>query len=358
MRMKRESRMVELTNFNQAGITRRDFVKVAGLGAFTVATAGALFAAAGADADAKQGEMIYRTLGSTGEKVSALGLGGFHFAEPKDVQESIRILRSAVDRGITFMDNCWDYHDGDSEVRMGKGLRDGYRDKVFLMTKIDGREKSSAARQIEESLKRLQTDHIDLMQFHEIIRMEDPDRVFAPGGALEAAVEARKAGKIRFIGFTGHKDPRIHLKMLETAAAHQFKFDAVQMPLNVMDAHYKSFEHEVLPVLVKNNIGVLGMKSLGSGIILKSKTVKPIECLHYALNLPTSVVITGIDSMKVLDQAFEAARTFRPLSDSELNALLAKTAQAASHGTFELFKTTSIFDSTATNPEWLGEEPE
>src|SRR3954466_7968657 len=356
MRMKRESRNVELTNFNQAGITRRDFVKVAAAGTFTVATAGPLFAAAGADADAKQGEMIYRTLGSTGEKVSALGLGGFRFAEPKDAQESIRVLRSAIDRGITFMDNCWDYHDGDSEVRMGKGLRDGYRDKVFLMTKIDGRKKSSAARQIEESLKRLQTDRIDLMQFHEIIRMEDPDRVFAPGGALEAALEAKKAGKIRYIGFTGHKDPKIHLKMLETAAVHQFKFDAVQMPLNVMDAHYRSFEHEVLPVLVKNNIGVLGMKSMGSGIILKSKTVKAIECLHYALNLPTSVVITGIDSMKILDQAFEAARTFKPMNEQQVASLLARTKNAAAKGEFELFKTATRFDGTTQHPEWLGLE--
>ncbi|HUR46074.1 MAG TPA: aldo/keto reductase [Candidatus Saccharimonadales bacterium] len=267
--------------------------------------------------------MIYRTLGSTGEKVSAIGLGGFHIGEPKDEALGIRIMRSAIDRGITFMDNCWDYHDGGSEVRMGKGLRDGYRDKVFLMTKIDGRKKSSAARQIDESLKRLQTDHIDLMQFHEIIRMEDPERIFAAGGALEAVLEAKKAGKIRYIGFTGHKDPKIHLKMLETATAHQFKFDAVQMPLNVMDAHYKSFEHEVLPVLVQNRIGVLGMKSMGSGVILKSKAVKPIECLHYALNLPTSVVITGIDSMNVLDQAFEAARTFEPMNQHQVASLLA-----------------------------------
>jgi predicted aldo/keto reductase-like oxidoreductase len=349
MRTKRGTRNAGLINLGQARITRRDFVKLAAAGTLTAATAGPLFAA-----EVKQGEMIYRTLGSTGEKVSALGLGGFHFAEPKDVQESIRILRSAIDRGITFMDNCLDYHDGDSEVRMGKGLRDGYRDKVFLMTKIDGGKKSSGARQIDESLKRLQTDHIDLMQFHEIIRMEDPDRVFAPGGALEAAVEARKAGKIRFIGFTGHKDPRIHLKMLETAAAHQFNFDAVQMPLNVMDAHYRSFEHEVLPVLVKNNIGVLGMKSMGSGIILKSKTVKPIECLHYALNLPTSVVVTGIDSMKILDQAFEAARTFKPLNEQQVAGLLARTKNAAAKGEFELFKTATRFDGTTQHPEWLG----
>jgi predicted aldo/keto reductase-like oxidoreductase len=340
----------EFTAFENPGITRRDFVKLAAAGMLAAGTPGPLLGA-----ESRRGDMIYRTLGSTGEKVSAIGLGGFHMGDPSEA-EGIRILRTAIDRGITFMDNCWDYHDGGSEMRMGKGLRDGYRDKVFLMTKIDGRKKSSAARQIDESLKRLQTDHIDLMQFHEIIRMEDPDRVFAPGGALEAVLEAKKAGKIRFIGFTGHKDPRIHLKMLETAAAHQFKFDAVQMPLNVMDAHYRSFEHEVLPVLVKNKIGVLGMKSMGSGIILKSKAAEPIECLHYALNLPTSVVITGIDSMKVLDQAFEAARTFKPMNEQQVAALLAKTKNAAAKGEFELFKTATQFDGTTQHPEWLGLE--
>ncbi len=211
------------------------------------------------------------------------------------------------------MDNCWDYHDGGSEVRMGKALRDGYRQKVFLMTKIDGRTKASAARQIEESLQRLQTDHIDLMQFHEIIRMEDPDRIFAPGGGMEAALEAKQAGKIRYIGFTGHKDPLVHLRMLAVAGEHKFRFDAVQMPLNVMDAHFRSFGHKVLPVLVKEQIGVLGMKSMGSGVILRSNLVKPIECLHYALNLPTSTVITGIDRTEILDQALEAARTFKPM---------------------------------------------
>ena len=165
-------------------------------------------------------------------------------------------------------------------MRMGKALRDGYRDKVFLMTKIDGRSKTGAAAQIDESLRRLQTDHVDLLQFHEIIRMDDPDRIFAPGGALEAVLEAKKAGKLRYIGFTGHKDPSIHLHMLQTAAQHQFRFDTVQMPLNVMDAHYRSFEHQVLPVLLKEQIGVLGMKSMGSGDILKSKAVQPIECLQ------------------------------------------------------------------------------
>jgi predicted aldo/keto reductase-like oxidoreductase len=331
------------------GMSRRKFVKLAVAGTFATAAAMPLPAV-----ETREGDMLYRTLGSTGIKVSAIGLGGFHIGEPRDEKEGIRILRTAIDRGITFMDNCWDYHDGGSELRMGKGLRDGYREKVFLMTKIDGRRKTSAARQIDESLKRLQTEQIDLLQFHEIIRMEDPARVFAAGGAFEAALEARKAGKIRFIGFTGHKDPRIHLKMLETAAENKFKFDTVQMPLNVMDAHYRSFEHEVLPVLVKNNIGVLGMKSLGNGIILKSKTVTAIECLHYALNLPTSVVITGIDNMKVLEQALEAVRTFKPMNEQQRTALLAKTKTAAARGEYELFKTATRFDGTTQHPEWLG----
>ncbi len=304
-------------------------------------------------------EMIYRVLGSTGETVSAVGVGGYHLgAEKVDEKLSIRIVRTAIDRGINFLDNCWDYNEGASEIRMGKALRDGYRDKVFLMTKIDGRSKKEAERQLEESLRRLRVDHIDLVQHHEVLRYEDPHRIFDEEGANAALVKARKAGKLRYIGFTGHKDPRIHLYMLEVAAKHAFKFDTVQMPLNVMDAHYRSFEKEVLPELVKQNIGVLGMKSMANSIILRSNTVTPLECLHYALNLPTSVVITGIDSMKILDQAFEAVRTFRPMNHQEKGSLLAKTLKVATSGEFEPFKTTSIFDGTAQNPEWLGEEPQ
>jgi predicted aldo/keto reductase-like oxidoreductase len=299
-----------------------------------------------------------RVLGRTGEKVSAIGLGGWHLGLPTvDEQLSVRIVRSAIDRGINFMDNSWDYNNGTSEIRMGKALRDGYRDKVFLMTKIDGRSKKEATRQLDESLRRLQTDHIDLVQHHEVIRFEDPHRIFDDDGANSVLVEARRAGKVRYIGFTGHKDPRIHLHMLEVAREHDFAFDTVQMPLNVMDAHYRSFGKLVLPVLVKQEIGVLGMKSMANGIILKSGTVTPMECLHYALNLPTSVVITGCDSMKILDQALDAVRTFRPLTASKVNAILAKTKSAAALGEFEPFKTSSIFDSTATNPDWLGEEP-
>lgn len=304
-------------------------------------------------------EMPYRTLGRTGERVSAIGLGGWHIGFKKQTDAlSIRIIRSAIDRGINFLDNSWDYNEGASEIRMGKALRDGYRDQVFLMTKIDGRSKSEASRQLDESLRRLQVDCIDLVQHHEILRFEDPHRIFDEEGAHAALLDARQAGKLRYIGFTGHKDPRIHLYTLDVAREHGFTFDTVQMPLNVMDAHYRSFARLVLPELVKQNIGVLGMKSLANGLILTSGTVTAIECLHYALNLPTSVVITGIDTLETLEQAFEAARTFRPLTDADVEALLARTARAASQGEFELFKTSSLFDATTTNPEWLGEEPE
>jgi aryl-alcohol dehydrogenase-like predicted oxidoreductase len=300
----------------------------------------------------------HRALGKTGERVSPIGLGGWHIGLPHvNEQLGFRIVRSAIDRGLTFMDNSWDYNDGASEIRMGRALRDGYRDKAFLMTKIDGRSKREAMRQLDESLRRLQTDRIDLVQHHEVIRFDDPHRVFDAEGANAALVEARKAGKLRYIGFTGHKDPRIHLHMLEVAKENAFSFDTVQMPLNVMDAHYRSFEKLVLPELVKQNIGALGMKSMANGIILKSGTVTPVECLHYALSLPTSVVITGCDSMELLDQALDALRTFRPLSVPQREALLAKTRVAAAHGEFEPFKTSSIFDSTATHPDWLGEEP-
>src|SRR5437667_3028124 len=281
----------------------------------------------------------HRTLGRSGEKVSIVGLGGHHIGRPAvDEQESIRIIRTALDNGVNFLDNCWDYNDGVSEERMGKALRDGYRQKAFLMTKIDGQTKKAAAQQLDESLRRLQTDHIDLLQFHEVIRDTDPARIFGEGGGMGAVLEARKQGKVRYIGFTGHKSPDIHYKMLETGFAHNFTFDAVQMPLNVMDAHFDSFEKKVLPVLVEHKIGVLGMKSMGDGIILKSGVVQPVECLHYAMNLPTSVVITGCDSMAILQQALDAARSFKPLGEQELAKLLAKTTPAAEKGQFELYK--------------------
>jgi aryl-alcohol dehydrogenase-like predicted oxidoreductase len=303
--------------------------------------------------------MPTRTLGRTGVEVSLIGLGGWHLGfNYIDEQLSIRIIRTAIDNGITFMDNCWDYNEGASEIRMGKALRDGYRDRVFLMTKIDGRTKEEATKQLDESLRRMKTDHIDLVQHHEILRFEDPHRIFDEKGANAALLEARKAGKIRFVGFTGHKDPRIHLYMLEVAEDNGFRFDTVQMPLNVMDAHYRSFEKLVLPELVQQNTGVLAMKTLANGTILESKTVTAIECLQYAMNLPTSVVITGCESLENLEQALTAARTFKPMNETQVKTLLAKTEKAAARGEFELFKTTSVYDGTASHPEWLGEEPQ
>jgi predicted aldo/keto reductase-like oxidoreductase len=304
-------------------------------------------------------ESLYRILGRTGERVSAIGLGGWHLSLPHvDEALSIRIVRRAIDEGITFMDNSWDYSEGASEIRMGKALRDGYRERVFLMTKIDGRSGNAAKRQLDESLRRLQTDRIDLVQHHEVLRFEDPHRIFDSEGANAALLEARTAGKIRYIGFTGHKDPEVHLHMLEVARKHDFVFDSAQMPLNVMDAHYRSFAHRVVPELVKVGTGVLGMKPLANGALLKTGVVTPIECLHYAMNLPTSVVITGCDSEAILDQAVKAWRTFRPLTEAELNELLAKTKALGVDGAFEPFKTSSIYDGTATNPAWLGDEPE
>jgi uncharacterized protein len=337
-----------MTEQGEQSVTRREFIELAVASGMMAGLSGTALGA-----QSEQG-VPYRILGRTGEKVSAIGLGGYHVGSQSDEKESIRIIRSAIDGGINFLDNCWDYNDGQSEIRMGKALAGGYRQKAFLMTKIDGRDKKTAAQQIEESLGRLQTDHVDLMQFHEIIRESDPDRIFAAGGGMEAMLEAKKAGKVRYIGFTGHKSPDIHLKMLDTAAAHHFTFDTVQMPLNVMDAHYNSFGQKVLPRLVKDQIGVLGMKPMGDKIILDSKTVTPVECLHFALNLPTSVVITGCDSLPILEQALKAARTFKPMSKDEITSLLTKTEKAAQKGQYELYKTSHEFDGTYQNPQWLG----
>lgn len=304
------------------------------------------------------GVMPLRRLGRTDVKVSMLGLGGFHIGLPPDEQTSIRIVRTAIDHGVTFMDNCWDYNDGKSQVWMGHALRDGYRKKAFLMTKIDGRTRKSAEEQIEQCLKALETDVIDLVQIHEVIRREDADRVFGPDGAIEALIAAKKAGKIRFIGFTGHKSPDIHLKMLNTSLRNGFTFDTVQMPLNVMDAHYESFQRKVLPVLIKHDIGVLGMKPLGSGLFLRSqplldRAVSPVECLQYAMSLATSVVITGCDTLGILKQGIDAAYRFKPMGKSEVKGLLGRTALAARQGEWEKYKTSDVFDGTAKHPWWL-----
>ena len=344
---------------------RREFLKTVSVaGGVPLAANHLAPAASAADADplprvdpgqiTTRGDMQYRKLGKTGEEVSCVGLGGHHIGRQKTDEESVKLIRAAIDAGITFMDNCWDYHDGLSELRMGKALQDGYRKKVFLMTKIDGRTRLAAARQIDQCLLRLRTDHIDLLQHHEMLRMEDADRVFGEGGAQEAVEEARKAGKVRFVGFTGHKDPLVHLRTLEVARQHGFRFDAAQMPLNVMDAHFRSFARQVVPVLGKKGIGVLGMKSMADGMILESKAVTPVECLRYSLTLPVSVQITGIDRPEILKQALDLVKEFKPLPPEAVSAILAKTAKAAAKGDYERFKTGVQFDGTAKHPEWLG----
>jgi len=332
------------------GVTRRGFI--GGLAMLTLAgePGGGRRAALGGSTD----EMPYRTLGKTGEKVSCIGLGGYHLGQSQlSEDDAITLFHAAIDRGINFSDNSWDYNQGESERRVGKALK-GYRQKVFVMTKFDGRTKASALQQLNESLQRLQVDHVDLWQFHENIRLEDPDQFFAQSGAVEACSEAKRAGKVRYIGFTGHKDPTVHLRMLELAEKHNFHFDTAQMPINVMDAHFRSFEKQVVPVLLRQGVALLGMKSMGDGNILNSKSVTPLECLQYALSRPTSVVITGIDSMAILDQAFQAAATYNKLSDADIAAILKKTAPLAEDGKYEPFKTTPTFDSTAQHPEWLG----
>ena len=328
---------------------RREFLKSAAI----VALSSTLVPYADA-VDSASG-MPYRTLGRTGAKVSLVGLGGHHIGRAYVSQEdSTRIVHTALDSGINFLDNCWDYNNGLSEERMGIALKDGYRQKAFLMTKLDGRTANAAQEQLEESLKRLQTDHLDLIQIHEVIRMTDPERVFAAGGTLEYLEKARKEGKVRFIGFTGHKSPEIHLHMIETATKHNYTFDTVQMPLNAMDAHFDSFGSKVVPVAKKLNMGVLGMKPMGDGVILKSKTVTPVECLRYAMHLPVSVVITGCDSMQILQQALDTAKKFRGLNETEVSAILNKTQTVAQKGEFELYKTSHNFDGTYQNPQWLG----
>jgi uncharacterized protein len=312
---------------------RREFIKSAAAAAFVMSLGQKSTFASTA------GQIPYRILGHTEEKVSLLGIGGYHIGKPF-VSEStgVQIVRTALENGVNFLDNCWDYHGGLSEERMGRALRDGYRDKAFLMTKVDGRTAQSASQQLDQSLQRLQTDRLDLIQMHQLSEMDEPDQVFAPGGALEALIQAKKAGKVRYIGFTGHTDPKIHLHMLELADQHGFVFDSVQMPLNVMDAHFNSFGHGVLPVLAKKNIGILGMKTMGDKSILKSKTVTPVECLKFSMNLPLSVCITGCDSMAILQQALDVVRNFRPLTPEEVNTILAKTEAAAASGQYEWYK--------------------
>jgi aryl-alcohol dehydrogenase-like predicted oxidoreductase len=297
-----------------------------------------------------------RRLGRTNEQVSMIGMGGFHIGHPHMPDDDmIKLMHAAIDRGITFLDNSWDYNAGTSELRMGRALSvNRYRDRVFLMTKLDGRTKAAFNEQLDQSLARLLTDRLDLVQFHENIRRDDADRIFAPGGAFEAAVAAKVAGKVRYIGFTGHKSPAYHLHMIELATQHGFTFDTVQMPLNVFDAHYDSFEKNVLPVALERDMGILAMKTFGDRNLLETGLVDPIDMLHYSMNLPTSVVITGIDKPEILDQAIAAVASFEPLSAARVDAILAKTAEPARDGSLERYKTSHFFDSTFQNPSWLG----
>ncbi|MGI3776338.1 MAG: aldo/keto reductase [Janthinobacterium lividum] len=302
-------------------------------------------------------DMKYRTLGHTGERMSLVGLGGFHLAKPggPTSEEAVRLVHAGIEAGVNFCDNCWDYNGGESEIRLGRALsQGGYRNRTFLMTKIDGRTAKAATAQLDESLRRLKTDHLDLLQFHEIIRMGDPERVFADGGALEAVLRAREQGKLRYIGFTGHKSPAIHRHMFDVADQHGFRFDTVQMPLNVMDAHFDSFEQGVLPMALSHGTAVLGMKTFGDNFILKSGVASPAEMLHYPMSLPVSIQVCGIDNAMVLQQALDAVRSFVPPTDAERVALLSRTAVAAKDGATERYKVSNHFDGTAQNPQWLG----
>jgi len=293
-------------------------------------------------ANKAKGDIPLRPLGRTGVEVSALALGGYHIALAKTKRESVQIVQEACDAGVTFMDNAWEYHDGLSEELMGKAL-EGRRHQVFLMTKVcsHGRDKRTALRQLEQSLRRLKTDYLDLWQIHEVVYDNDPDLHFARGGAVEALEQAKRDGKVRFVGFTGHKDPSIHLKML----AHDFPFDACQMPLNVFDATFRSFERLVLPVLLERGIAPLGMKSMcGEGVPVKKRVVKPEEALRYAMSLPVAATVSGIDSLRVLRQNLAVARGFKPFTEKQMQGLRQRCAGAAADGRFELYKTSKAFD--------------
>jgi len=296
-----------------------------------------------------------RKLGRAAAEVSIIGIGGYHLGlHNVDEQEAIRIVRRALDEGINFLDNCWDYNGGVSEERMGKALADGYRQKAFLMTKIDGRTGVAARQQIEQSLQRLKTDHIDLLQIHEVIRMGDPEQAFQPDNVVDVLTQARKEGKIRFIGFTGHKSPEMHLHMIATADQHGFTFDTVQMPVNALDEHYLSFGQQVIPVAQKHGMAILGMKPLSNGAILKTNSVTAVEALHYAMSVPVTLTITGCESIANLEQALSVARNFKPMTEHEKIAVLRKTAPVSMAGKFEDYKSSNIYDGTAHNPQWLG----
>jgi len=296
-----------------------------------------------------------RKLGRTETEVSIVGIGGYHLGLKQVTEkDAIQIIRTALDEGINFLDNCWDYNDGVSEERMGLALQDGYRQKAFLMTKLDGRTGAAARQQLETSMQRLKTDHIDLVQIHEVIRMTDPELAFRPGNVIDVLRRAQKEGKIRFIGFTGHKSPEMHLSMIETAAKRGFHFDTVQMPVNALDYHFNSFGQQVIPAAQKSGIAVIGMKPLSNGAILKTKTITPQEALHYAMSVPVTVTITGCETIANLEQALGVARNFKPLEIPQKIAILKRTAPFADEAKFEDYKSSHIYDGTFNNPQWLG----
>jgi aryl-alcohol dehydrogenase-like predicted oxidoreductase len=283
-----------------------------------------------------------RPLGATGMMVSALGVGGYHIGKMQRASEAVRLVQAAIDAGITFMDNAWEYHEGRSEMLMGKAIGDR-RERVFLMTKVctHGRDKREAMRQLEQSLRRLRTDHLDLWQVHECVYENDPERHFARNGVIEALDEAKRQGKVRFVGFTGHKHPDIHLEML----AHDYNFDACQLPLNCFDASFRSFERAVLPVLLSRGIAPLGMKSLsGDGRQVKKKVVTAEQALRYAMSLPVATTICGMDSMRVLRQNVRIASGFKPMTDRQMAALRKRVVGEAEDGRFELYKTTATHE--------------
>lgn len=314
--------------------TRRDFIRQAACG---LCASGILSQSL---AGSNPTDIPTRPLGHTGVKVSILGVGGFHIGSIRQDDRSVRLVRAAIDRGVTFLDNAWEYHNGRSEELMGKALADGYRDRVFLMTKHHGRDKKTAMSHLEDSLRRFKTDMIDLWQFHEVVYDDDPEMIFAEGGGIEAADLAKKQGKVRFIGFTGHRDPMLHLKML----AYGYPWDAVQMPMNVFDPHFKSFQKHVLPILVQRNIGIIAMKTMGSGYVLRANVVTPKQALHYVWSQPVSTIVSGMESEEILEANIGLARTFVPMDAAEQATLLDKTKESGVTGTFEPFKTPPNFD--------------
>ena len=327
---------------NKKGFTRRGFVKASAAVVTASLVARPGLAARGYSQSGAMEGVPHRPLGKTGALVSCLGVGGYHLGSIKEEKESTELVARALDAGINFFDNCWEYHDGVSEERLGAALK-GKRDKAFVMTKVctHGRGKDVAMKQLEESLRRLQTDHVDLWQIHEVVYWNDPEMIFAPNGAAEALLAAKQQGKVRFVGFTGHKNPAIHLKML----AHDFPFDTVQMPLNALDATFRSFQQQVLPEAKKRGVAVLGMKSLGgSGEIAVNGAVTPEEGLRYAMSLPVATTISGMDSLVVLEQNLNVARGFKPFGEQEMAALRERVRPLAADGRYELFKTTTKYD--------------